>query len=189
MRIVPVLLCFALCLGVALPVHAEQGDVDPYEPTRYGLGLLAGTTYDPEQIGLVLVQGQLLADYDRIFWHSAPEALRLKFETNVGVTTDGQYRGLFSINMLALYYFGQQGPGHWTPYGEAGIGVIFTDFQVDGQGLRINFNPQAGVGVEYGFEEGGALVTALRLHHISNGNTYKENRGVNSILFMVGYLF
>ncbi len=189
MRVVLILICFVLCLGVALPVYAEEGVADQYEPTRYGVSLLAGTAYDPDQIGMVIAQGQVLLDYDRVFWHAAPEALRLKFEANVGVTTDGRSRAMFSVNMLALYYFGQHGPGEWTPYVEAGIGLIYTDFQVEGQGLRYNFNPQAGVGVEYGLESGGSILTALRLHHLSNGNTYEDNRGVNSVLLMVGYLF
>jgi len=174
------------CLSVALPQPAAAED---YAPTRYGAALLAGQTYDPDSFGLLILQGQLLLDYDRVFSHAAPESLRFKLEANLGITTDGRNRGLAAVNGLALYYLEQFKRANWTPYVEAGVGVIYTDFQVDGQGLRFNFNPQAGVGVEYRLANGAAVTGALRLHHLSNGKTYRDNRGVNSALLMIGYLF
>lgn len=191
MRIVRLILCAVFWLGGALPAHAQGSAADRTEslPTRYGASLLVGNAYDPDHIGLAIVQGQMLVDYDRIFWHAAPQSLRLKFEANAGLTTDGRHRSLLAVNMLALYYLDRFSWDSWTPYVEAGIGLIYTDFRVEGQGLRFNFNPQAGVGFEYALPGGGALTTAVRLHHISNGNTYKDNRGVNSALLMIGYLF
>jgi len=187
-RTASILLCLILWLGVDLPVCAQEKSVD-YAPTRYGAALLVGASYDPQNIGLVILQGQMLIDYDRIAWHAAPDSLRLKFEMNLGLTTDGRHRSLFSLNMLALNYLGRFAHGEWTPYVEAGIGLIYTDFQVEGQGLRFNFNPQAGAGFEYALPEGRALTFSTRLHHISNGNLYRENRGANSALLMIGYLF
>jgi len=178
-----VLLC-GLFLIVPGFVHADN-----YIPTRYGTALLVGGAYDPETFGLVLLQGQMIVDYDRVFWHEAPEALRIKFEINGGLTTDGNHRGLLSVDMLALYSFDNFKMGRWLPYAEAGIGVIYTDFQVEGQGSRINFNPQLGIGVEYPLSTGGAMTVGLRLHHLSNANLMDENRGVNSALLLVGYLF
>ena len=160
-----------------------------YEPSRYGAGLLLGQVYDPEEIGLAILQGVLLVDYDRIFPHRAPASLRLKFEGNLGLTTDGRNRLLISVDMLALNYLSRFAVADGTPYVEAGIGLIYTDFRVEGQGLRFNFNPQVGVGLEYALPKGGALTTALRFHHVSNGNLYHENRGMNSALLMIGYLF
>jgi len=160
-----------------------------YAPNRYGVGLLLGQAYDPQDIGLAMLQGVLLVDYDRIFPHRAPESLRLKFEGNLGVTTDGRNRLLVSVDMLALNYLPRLAIANWTPYIEAGIGLIYSDFRVEGQGLRFNFNPQAGVGFEYALPKGRALTTALRFHHVSNGNLYRENRGMNSVLLMIGYLF
>ena len=185
MRILIIILAAIFCLGVALPVSAQND----YVPTRYGGALLAGTAYDPDDIGLIIVQGQLLVDYDRIFWHVAPESLRLKFEMNGGLTTDGTHRALLSFNMLALNYLNGFRIGSWLPYIEAGIGAIYTDFQVAGQGSRINFNPQLGVGLEHPLQTGGTMTMGVRLHHVSNGNLLKENRGINSALLMIGYLF
>ena len=162
---------------------------DGFQPTRYGAALLAGNAYDPEKIGLLIVQGQALIDYDRVAWHAAPDALWLKLEGNLGITTDGRERGLAAVNALALYYLEPFRSVRWKPFVEAGIGLIYTDFKVDGQGLRFNFNPQAGCGAEYELKNGSALTAALRFHHISNGNTHEDNRGVNSAFLMIGYLF
>jgi hypothetical protein len=172
-------------------VAAQAAGVDPdgYLPTRYGLALLVGEAYDPQNIGFAIVQGQMLLDYDRIFAHAAPEALRLKIETNLGLSTDGRRRALLGVNLLALLYLENFSVGSMKPYVEAGIGLIYTDFRVTGQGLHLNFNPQAGAGLEYALPGGGALTTALRLHHISNGNLYHDNRGMNSALLLLGYLF
>jgi hypothetical protein len=166
-----------------------QNNSDPYVPTRYGGALLIGEAYDPNSIGLVLLQGQMIIDYDRVFWHTAPEALRLKLEVNGGLTMDGRHRGLFSLNMMALYYLDNFRIGRWLPYIEGGIGAIYTDFQVEGQGSRINFNPQLGAGLEYPLRSGRAMTVGFRLHHISNGDLLKENRGVNSAFLVIGYLF
>ena len=175
-----------ICLLLAAPLHAQADD---YVPTRYGAALLVGRTYDPDTFGLVLLQGQIIVDYDRFFWHAAPEALRLKLEINAGLTTASPQRGLLSVGMLALYYLDKLKIGSWVPYAEGGIGVIYTDFQVDGQGSRINFNPQLGIGVEYPFASGSAMTVGLRLHHLSNANLMNDNRGVNSALLQIGYLF
>lgn len=181
----------ALILLLFLLFFPVSGRAQPREAlaTRYGGGLLLGQAYDPEQIGLVIVQGIALLDYDRVAWHPAPDSLRLKFEANLGLTTDGRNRALIAANMLALYYLDDWQRGEWTPYGEAGIGLIYTDFRVEGQGLRFNFNPQLGLGVERKLDQNRALQLALRLHHVSNGDTYEENRGINSALLMLGVLF
>lgn len=186
MRAVMFISIAVFCLALTLPVYAQADD---YLPTRYGVALLGGKVYDPDDFGLLVVQGQMLLDYDRVFWHAAPEALRLKLEVNAGLTTDDRQRGLLALNGLALYYLDRFKQSNWTPYVEAGIGLIYSDFQVEDQGFRFNFNPQAGVGLEYALPSGAALTTAVRLHHISNGGTHRNNRGVNSALLMIGYLF
>ena len=70
-----------------------------------------------------------------------------------------------------------------------GIGVIYTDFQVEGQGSRINFNPQFGIGAEFNLDSGGPFFSAIRLSHISNGGLHSDNRGVNSIVLVIGRFF
>lgn len=185
------LMLIAFLLLSALSVSAEEqvADKDGYSPARYGVALLAGAAYDPDHTDLLLVQGQMLLDYEQVAWHKAPDYLKMKFEVNAGLTLDSRKRALVSVNMLALRYFRSWTVAGSIPYVEAGIGLIYTDFQVKEQGLRFNFNPQAGVGFEHPLSDGGAVTTALRLHHLSNSNLHDDNRGVNSALLMIGYLF
>ncbi|MBE0500499.1 MAG: acyloxyacyl hydrolase [Desulfuromonadales bacterium] len=184
-------LLVSFLFGASWPVYAEPAaaERETYAPARYGFALLTGSAYDPDLIGLVLLQGQLLLDYEQIFWHRAPDDMKIKFELNAGLTLDGRERGVLSVNMMALRYYERYALAGATPFVEAGIGLIYTDFRVDGQGLRFNFNPQVGFGFECPLSSGGALTTALRLHHLSNSSFYKENRGVNSALLLIGYLF
>jgi lipid A 3-O-deacylase len=188
MRIPVIVLLLGLYLGLVLPASA-LAEEHQYLPTRYGVALLSGGAYDPDHIGMVIVQGQLLTDYKRFLSHRTPDKLRLKVEANLGLTTDGRQRSMFSLNILALNYFENWRFATCTPYVEAGIGAIYTDFQVKDQGSRFNFNPQLGAGVEFPLQTGGSMTLGLRLHHISNGNLLKDNRGVNSALLMIGYLF
>jgi len=190
-RSLQLLVLLSLLSGAALPVSAQERAEDPkgYAPVRYGVALLGGAAYDPDHIDLVIIQGAMLLDYAQVAWHDAPNYLKMKFELNAGLTLDSKKRALVSLNMLALRYFRSFSGVGYTPYVEAGIGVIYTDYQVQDQGLRFNFNPQAGAGFEYRLSDGGAVTTSLRLHHLSNGSLYKDNRGVNSALLQIGYLF
>ena len=159
-------------------------------PARYGLALLGGTAYDPNGFALGLVQGFALFDYDQVvFWHEAPDDLRLRVEGSLGLADRQGGRAMAAVNILAFKYLDRYAGVGWRPYLEGGIGVIYTDFQVDGQGLRVNFNPQAGAGVEWAAADGRAVQAGLRFHHISNSGFHEDNRGINSVLFMAGWLF
>jgi hypothetical protein len=185
-KLLPCLLGMMLFAGVcrAADVPGEK------LPTRYGLAVLGGMAYDPHRFGLGLVQGYALFDYDRVcFWQEAPEDLRLRLEANLGLAGREGERVAASVNMLAFKYLERFGAANWRPYLEAGIGVIYTDFQADGQGLRVNFNPQAGAGIEWDRPGGHALQAGLRLHHLSNGGLSDDNRGINSLLLMIGWLY
>jgi len=173
------------------PAYAEE-DESAHVETRYGLSLAYGNTYDPTgDIGFLLLTGVALFDYDRIWPHRAPPALRFKVEGAAGVTVKSEFRGRFvaSLGVFALYCLdGLSGKG-LRPYIEGGIGVIYTDFQVEGQGLRFNFNPHLGIGAEFPSGSKELYFASLRLHHISNAGLDDENRGVNSVVFMFGRFF
>ena len=158
---------------------AEENNGD-YLPTRYGMALTAGRTYDPtNNIDFYMMSGFVLYDYERVWKHKAPDPLRFKVEGSIGTAHDHKTRLVSSINMFALYYLDFFKNENIKPYVEAGIGLIYTDFQVKGQGLRINFNPQLGLGTELktGLDE--TCFISVRLHHISNGGLNHENRGIN----------
>jgi hypothetical protein len=167
-----------------------QGTQGNYVPTRYGLVVGYGQTYDKsEDIGYALVTGVAEFDYDRIWHHPAPESLRFKVEMTLGATTRPWVRGLASVNMMATCYLDRFANARVRPYVEGGIGVIYTDFKVDGQGLKFNFNPQLGAGMELPTASGQSWFAAIRLHHVSNGGLDRENTGIDSVLLTLGRFF
>ncbi len=163
---------------------------EPPLATRYSLGGSVGKTYSPNNdVDFALVSAVALFDYDRVWPHRAPEPLRFKVEASLGATSAPSSRALISANMLALYFLDGLATALLRPYAEAGIGLIYTDFQVDGQGLRVNFNPQAGVGTEIKGGDGPPWYAAIRLHHISNGGLHHDNRGINAVVLQLGRFF
>lgn len=185
-------LLLAAPLFLFVPSLHENGFAEEAElqPTRYGLAVIGGNTYNPKNdITFVLFSGFVLIDYERVWHHKAPDALRFKVEFNAGVTTRPQARAVISSGIFALYYLKSLSTDVLKSYVEGGIGAIYTDFQLEGQGLRFNFNPQMGIGTEIKTISYGTLFSALRLHHISNGGLHHDNRGVNSVLLMVGRFF
>jgi len=176
------ILC-ALVMGMAGGAAAQES------PPRYGMALLAGQAYDPERFGLVILQGNVQLPYDQVFWHSAPDSLFFKGELNLGMTTDGRDRSLVAVNMMAVKYIKTLSSASWKPYLEGGIGVVYTDFRIKGQGLRFNFNPQIGVGFDVTTVYDRDMTLGVRLHHLSNADLHRDNRGINSVLLVAGARF
>ena len=159
-------------------------------PTRYGLAGILGKTFDPVgDINYLQMAGFVMWDYDRVWRHWAPDPLRFKVEGTAGLTTSPKNRAIVSIGMMALYYLEFLSSPVLIPYVEGGIGVTYTDFQVEDQGLRFNFNSQIGIGTEFYVGSGEPFFSALRLSHLSNGGLHKDNRGVNSFILMIGRFF
>ena len=153
-------------------------------PHEQALGLYAGTAHDWSDMQFFLASWQTLYDYEAIWPHKAPDALGVRFEGNLGTATGTEFSGarlVASGNLLAVYDLATYGTPKFKPYVEAGVGLIYTDFQREDQGLRLNFNPVAGVGVRMG-----SSFLTLRLHHLSNGGLHHDNRGINSIVLGFG---
>ncbi|MBU4318755.1 MAG: acyloxyacyl hydrolase [Proteobacteria bacterium] len=187
----PFLWIAALIALVVLPAVCKgEENQEDMAPDRYGFALMTGTTYDPDNdIRLCMMSGFALYDYDRVWPHRAPEPLRFKVEMDMGAGMNSGSRFMGSVNILALYFADRFSNKRIRPYGEAGIGLIYTDFRVKGQGLRFNFNPQIGFGTEIKTRSGEVYFTAFRLHHISNANFVDDNRGVNSAIILFGRLY
>jgi hypothetical protein len=159
-------------------------------PNRYGLGMIIGNTYDPAgNIGFALLSGFALFDYDRIWNHAAPAPLRFKVEASFGGTWTKEKEFMASVGIFALYFLDRFSDHGFRPYVEGGIGGIYTEWKVEGQGSHLNFNPQMGIGTEFYIGYGPPFFTAMRLHHISNADLKDDNRGVNSIVFVLGRFF
>jgi lipid A 3-O-deacylase len=156
-------------------------------PTRYGLAAVFGKTFDPvDNIYFTQLSGFIMWDYDKVWHHWAPDPLRFKVEGTAGLTVSPNIRAMVSVGMMALYYLEFIASDRLVPYLEGGIGAVYTDFQVEGQGSRFNFNPQIGIGMEFKVDSGKPFFTALRLSHISNAGLQDENRGVNSAVWILG---
>jgi hypothetical protein len=137
-----------------------------------------------------MLTGVALYDYDRIWPHKAPEPLRFKVELTAGLATiDSDEHFAASIGAMALYFLDKFSNDRYKPYAEAGIGLIYTGFRVEGQGLNINFNPQLGLGIEIIKNSKRSYFVNIRLHHLSNAGLDENNRGVNSVMLMLGMYF
>jgi len=189
---IQLILALAVLMVLVSPLRSARGDDEEEEniPTRYGMAAVVGNTFDPDDdISFVQLSGFIMWDYDKVWRHWAPESLRFKVEGTAGLTTSPKTRGMVSVGMMALYYLEFISNHRLSPYIEGGIGVIYTDFQVDGQGSRFNFNPQIGIGTEIQVESGPPFFGTIRLSHISNGGLHDDNRGVNSVVIMIGRFF
>ncbi len=173
-------------LNIALAEDSSSDEV----PTHCGLAGIFGKTFDPVgDINYLQLAGFVMWDYDRVWRHWAPEALRFKVEGSVGSTISPDRRAVVSVGMLALYYLDFASTSQLRPYAEGGIGVAYTDFQLEDQGSRFNFNPQIGVGTEFKGSSGVTFFASIRHSHLSNGGLKSENRGVNSVVIMIGRYF
>jgi lipid A 3-O-deacylase len=176
-------------LGSANTALSEDTDGSNI-PTRYGLAAVFGKTFDPvDNIYFTQLSGFIMWDYDKVWHHWAPDPLRFKVEGTAGLTVSPNIRAMVSVGMMALYYLEFIASDRLVPYLEGGIGAVYTDFQVEGQGSRFNFNPQIGIGMEFKVDSGKPFFTALRLSHISNAGLQDENRGANSAVWMLGRFF
>lgn len=170
----------------ALAEGIKTGVVDD----RYGLGMVLGQTYKPvDDIDFYMLSGSAIYDHEKIWPYWTLEPLRFKVEFNIGAAGKRGARFMTSLNIFTLYYMDIFKDNDIRPYVEGGIGIIYTDFQVKGQGLRINFNPQLGIGMEFNAGSDDTYFLCIRHHHISNGGLNRDNRGVNSALLILGRYF
>jgi len=183
-------LSFVLIVACALSLPEPANSFSLKAPEKTGGAIVFGSSYDP-QPNFDFVQLSLMAlyDYEQIMPHRAPEQLRFKLEGSLGLADDSEQRLLTSVNIFALYYLRSLESRRFRPYAEAGIGVVYSDFQVDGQGSRFNFNPQAGIGTEWQTQGDQRWYGALRAYHMSNGNLHQDNRGINAVILQLGILF
>jgi len=185
-----------LCLMIGLVFWCQPkaalcaDDIKDEIPTRYGLAAVLAKTFDPVgNIYFVQMSGFVMWDYDKIWRHWAPDPLRFKIEATAGMTVSPYRRAIISTGMMALYYLEFISNPRLLPFIEGGIGAIYTDFKVEDQGSRFNFNPRIGIGTEFNIDFGQTLFSTIRLSHISNGGLLSKNRGINSVEWMIGYIF
>ncbi|MFW6415200.1 MAG: acyloxyacyl hydrolase [Thermodesulfobacteriota bacterium] len=155
-----------------------------------GAGWMQGLTYTPVNdiyFGMLTVFAHF--DYEEVAWHKAPDNLRFRTEASIGSTQGPFNKFMGSVNMFAMHYCDLLSTSKTNFYFEAGIGLIYQDFRVEGQGLRFNFNPQAGCGIEFLQGEDRTYFTGFRFHHVSNGDLHEDNTGINSAVLLLGRYF
>lgn len=179
--------CLLAALCASSPCAA--GSAAPL-PDQHGVSLEYGYSYDPrEDLTFLLARVFAIYDYGAVWRQDRPAALRFKVEAAAGSTLTPDSNLIVSLNMLALYYPGKLTGTTLRPYLEGGIGGIYTQYRVAGQGLHFNFNPLLGVGCELPQADGKNPFAAIRLHHVSNAGISHQNRGVNSVELQVGRFF
>jgi len=189
---VPLLCLFAVFSMIVAPglANAEEQERSEVVEPRYGMGLGVALAYDPSDArDFATVTGFALYDYDAIWPHRAPESLRFKVEGSLGGTLRSPPEILASVGFLALYYLDGLSSRFVRPYIEGGVGLIYTEYKVKEQGTRLNFNPQAGVGIEFAGDHNLQPWMSVRLHHLSNAGLSSDNRGVNSLVINMGWFF
>jgi lipid A 3-O-deacylase len=154
-------------------------------PVKWGLGICGGENWSPDtsNVDLISIHVSALFDRDPFFPYKPARRIRWLLEMQTGSTIHQPRRFFTSAGMLVR---AQIEPAPWAiTYALAGIGIIYTDFQVKGQGLRINFNPQLGVGMDIKNK----FYFQIRWNHISNGGLHKDNTGVNHWVVLTGIYF
>ena len=189
-RIITAFILVLFFFTVTDSISAAENE-DAYIPNRYGVSAVIGETYHPSSFGInyYMLSGFILYDYEKIWKFKAPDQLRFKLEGSIGAAHYEKNRFVTSVNIFALRYLDFLTTRTFKPYLEGGIGLIYTDFQIPGQGLRINFNPQLGIGTEISTGSENTMFFSIRFHHISNGGLDDENRGLDSIMGMFGFYF
>ncbi len=162
-------------------------------PSRKSLALHYGLSYTPDNdTDFFLVSWRRVYRYGDVWLHRTPQRLFFSWEAALGGRLKIRPRWVASCGIFAIRYlndFPESGSGiRW--YLEGGIGLIYTQFTIEGQGSRLNFNPRLSVGMEIGSRTGGSRwFTALRAFHLSNAGLCDENQGINAIMLVVGRFF
>ena len=180
------ILFFMAVLFVMTASGTRAQDISSLEKPRLGMGAMAGLAYDPfDARDFVALNAFFLFDYERVWGHKAPENLKFKTEVSVGSTTEPEDL-ILSSGIAALLYLDQFETKWFRPYVEGGIGIVYTDYKVDGQGLSLNFNPRAGIGTDIKIKGNASFYCGLSLWHLSNGNIHSNNRGINAVVLLFG---
>src|SRR6185369_14151519 len=88
--------------------------------------------YDPNfKLSSVLASVSAWYDHGTLWDRVRSGSKVFKLEGVAGSLVRPELRGVASLNMMSMYYPGFMENGRFRPYMEAGIGVIYTDYQVE----------------------------------------------------------
>ena len=90
----------------------------------------------------------------------------------------------FSFTLLFRHYLAPE--RRLRPYVSFGAGTLISTRDIPPGTTRLNFTPQAGLGLAYFVKPRLAYLTEYRIHHISNAGLASPNPGVNSSYLQFG---
>ncbi|MFH1625405.1 MAG: acyloxyacyl hydrolase [Pseudomonadota bacterium] len=158
-------------------------------PAAFGIMMGYGFNFHPgTKVDYLLVIPSLSFDVTGYLAEKQSESgFHLVVEAPFGVTTRPQGRPALGLTPLLRYT--PPSSGKLSPYFEAGIGLFYTDIEVEGLEWDVNFSPQVGCGITYPISRGTSLNLAVRYHHLSNAYLASENVSIDSVFFMIGTTF
>lgn len=92
--------------------------------------------------------------------------------------------GGFNFNLLLRWHYRTE--ENWSAFFELAGGIVISDNAVPAGGAGFNFTPQVGAGLSLDVGNDVRLLTGVRWHHLSNGRTFDDNPGMDSIYGFVG---
>ncbi|MDH5190250.1 MAG: acyloxyacyl hydrolase [Gammaproteobacteria bacterium] len=181
---------FSIFIVNLLPGVSFAETVDENIPIHTTISAKLGNFLTPHNdTYYTLISVSSLRPYTLFRSKPAHEKIRSNYELAIGYADGKQHGAIISANMLAQRYLTSRSSGGFRPFVEAGIGLIYTEFRIPGQGLYLNFNPQVGIGFERFTKKNKRHFASLRFSHISNGELDDQNKGINSIALSFGHDF
>lgn len=206
-----VFLCI-LCLALVIPAYGQSSSnqlsqtsavvAKPYQSTQepfwaehgrltyglqFGYALENDIPHDISHINMFIVQPQI----GIIVWNSPHSRLPIKrFEVmSEGILGDSTHPGGDLLGGALFFRFGFKPMGRVVPFFDAGSGPLHTTidhnaFEVTG---NTQFLSQGGVGLQYFYKPGRALVFEYRYFHMSNAGIQPPNPGFNGSMVTIGF--
>ena len=91
------------------------------------------------------------------------------------------------FNLLGRHYLDTR--GSVRPFITIGAGMILSRDEIPEGSAKVNFTPQAGIGLRWKMSSGRIFSVEYRFQHISNGGRVKPNPGINSSVVHLGFSF
>jgi opacity protein-like surface antigen len=161
--------------------------------SRFNLGLQVAYAIENDDpfrnshINLLYAQPQLgiaVADFHS---HRLPLS---RFEiVNEGVLGNSIHPGGRLTGYVLLFRLDGKAWGRIIPFFDMGAGVLNTTLNLRAHELSgsTQFNPQAGIGIQYFFRPRWAFVLEYRFLHMSNNNIQAPNLGLNANMLSLGF--
>jgi hypothetical protein len=183
----------SFALSSASPATQSGGSPQDYWANRgrwnfgaqLGFGLENAIPRNISHIALLIVQPQvgiILRDFT-----SSPVR---RFEIiNEGILGNAVHPGGHLLGYALLFRFDGRKFGRIVPLLDLGAGMQHTTLETRAPELsgRLQFSPQAGVGIQFFFSPQRALVLEYRYLHMSNAGIQKPNHGFNGSMLTLGF--